>query len=201
MKVKPVLRAVKPAYPDKYQIEYNKTLLQYRPKSWLKKPLAGLALTALLSAGLSGCYIGGWGETSGEPSPPNIYHVSDADALRILSEEFEKAGFIFVEGNASESADFEFDAHIIKDESTVDVEYVSIDDVWDGKYFGVTTGYFSPKLDAEALRQQHPDAAVFNDPMPYINETEEIARQNAEEEIRRQVLDFIAWLAAVSAEG
>ena len=55
MELKPVAHAKKPGYPDKYEIELDKTLLLHRPKSWLAKPIIGLTLSAIMAAGLTGC--------------------------------------------------------------------------------------------------------------------------------------------------
>ena len=99
MKIKPVAKALKPKYPDKYEIDLNKALLYYRPKLWLKKPLIGLTLSALISAGLTGCGpkpdndlggLGGvrppndFGALGGAPIPNDMYSVSDKDKADIL---------------------------------------------------------------------------------------------------------------------
>jgi hypothetical protein len=84
MKIKPVVKAVKPKYPDKSEIDLNKALLYYRPKLWLKKPLIGLTLSALITAGLTGCGPkpgNDFGVLGGAPPPPDMYAISDEDTL------------------------------------------------------------------------------------------------------------------------
>jgi hypothetical protein len=196
MKIKPVINSTKPKYPDKYEIELNKTLLYYRPQRWLKEPLIGLALTALMTVGLSGCRIGdGFGDDYGALAgnvvvDPSIYYISDKDALNIIADELQKARYQFVMGG--DKADFEFDAQIIDGDNKINLEYVSIEDLENNKYD--LAPYFSLENTAKELNDTYKDAAIFYDP-------EWPEHLDAEQALRAQVLDFIEWLRSIDTEG
>ena len=69
MELKPVVRIGEPNYPDRYAVELDKTLLENRPKAWLAKPIIGLALSAIMAAGLTGFTVdcnNPFGSTGGE---------------------------------------------------------------------------------------------------------------------------------------
>ncbi|MCL2796598.1 MAG: hypothetical protein FWD58_00875 [Firmicutes bacterium] len=55
MGLKPVAFSKMPKYPAQHEVELDKTLLENRPKAWLAKPIVGLALSAIMAAGLVGC--------------------------------------------------------------------------------------------------------------------------------------------------
>ena len=196
MQIKPVKNLVKPNYPDKYEIELNRALLYYRPKSWLKKPIVSLTLAALMSAGLlAGCSESeddGYGISPGVP-PFNPIYISDEDALKIITEELKKAGFGLAANDEENSEigpqpEFLFDAHFLNDDNKIDVEYVSMDDRWNEKYPDLNySGYPEPENLAEQLKDIYADAAVFHDP---ISET-------PAELIRAQVIDFLEWLMSI----
>ena len=189
MKIKPVMRISKPDYPDKYQIELNRALKYYRPKSWVKQPLVGIALAVLMGAGLTGGVLGGCFPMVGDLAY-GYHHLTEKEALTVIADELQKAGFVLTLGSNNPS--FPFDGHIVNGENKIDLEYVSNNDVWSDKFSGFKSepwGY-SPQDLAEALQEAHPAAAVFHDP---ISET-------PEQKIRKQVQDFIEWLLSV-AEG
>ena len=215
MEIKPVIHKAKMKYPDKYEIEADKTLLYNYPKRWLKTPIIGLTVAALLASGLTGCSLfdgyrngngnGGndddnYGILAGVPIYP-YYHLSDEDALKVIADELTKAGYEYVDGGDNEN--FAFDGHFIDGENKIDLEYVSNDDCINEKFSGFTAyeknkNYcYSEKIIeiAKELKETYPDAAVFQD--PYNMESQE----SAESEIRQQVLDFIEWLISVGAEG
>ena len=189
MLLKPVKNPAKPKYPDKYEIELNKALLYYRPKRWLSMPIMGLSLSALI--GLSGCdlieNILGIGVMEGDPQPPDYVYVSDSDALRIIAEELENAGYSLEAGR--NNGEFEFDAQITNGDDTRDLEYVSIEDRNNNKYPGINekNHYYTLSI-ANELKDAYNDAAIFHDPMTW---------DNPEDEIRSQVLDFIQWLQSI----
>ena len=200
MEIKPVIHKTKPKYPDKYEIKSDKTLLYGYPKRWLKTPLMSLAVAALM-AGLSGCSLieringGGPGVLGGAPAYP-YYHLSDEDALKIIADELTKAGYVYEAGNDNEK--FAFDAHIIDGENKIDLEYVSNTDCINEKFSGFAAYEkdkycYSEKIVelVKELKENYPEAAVFHDPWS----------ETPEEEIRKQVLDFIEWLISVGAEG
>ena len=197
MKIKPVINSVKPKYPDKYEIELNKALLYYRPKSWLKNPIIGLAVTALATVGLSGLAgCNNFGVIAGDMASPAINHISDSDALDIIAEELRKAGYDLTAGVDAGNGGFKFDAQITDgvNENNIDLEYVSMEDYEDKKYPGLTySDYGHPKKIAEQLKGAYNAAAVFYDP--------EREYPGSDEEIRAQALDFIEWLKSVGAEG
>ena len=187
MKIKPVKNRIIPKYPDKYEIELNKALLYYRPKSWLGKPIIGLSLTALLTAGVN---MGCWyflPPLGGDPLPPDYINVSDIDALRIITEELTNAGYtIEIPGTKNEK--FQFDGKINSSGITKDIEYVSKDDCQNQKYPELYySGYHDPEYVAYQLKEKYPDAAILKNPYPW---------ENPEEAIRTQVRDFLEWLAA-----
>ena len=189
MIIKPVKKQVKPKYPDKYEIELDKALLYYRPKRWLSKPIMGLSLSALI--GLSGCElfddIFGTGATGGLPPKPDYIYISDNDALRIIAEELENAGYSLEAGR--HNGDFEFDAQITNGADTMDLEYVSIEDCNNIKYPGLSyESSYNPLLIANELKLAHTEAAVFHDPLAW---------DNPEEKLRSQILDFIQWLQSI----
>ena len=189
MIIKPVKKQIKPKYPDKYEIELDKALLYYRPKRWLSKPIIGLSLSALI--GLSGCdliyAIFGNGAEAGEAPLPALIHVSDNDALRIIAEEMENAGYSLDAGR--HNGNFEFDAQISDGTDTRDLEYVSIEDRNSKKYPGLSEeNSYHPSFIANELKLAHNDAAIFHDPMTW---------DDPEEKIRSQVLDFIQWLQSI----
>ena len=191
MKIKPVLNSVKPKYPDKYEIELNKALLYYRPHRWLQKPLVGLSLTALLAAGLtSGCIHWNNAIPVGEPPPPDFFFVSDNDALKIIAEELEKAGYsINIPGR--NNGGFEFDAQIKKNTDIRDLEYVSVKDCRYDKYpVIIDSNNNLPKDAAKKLKTIYKDAAIFYDPRAE-------QEQESKEIIRFQILDFIEWLQSI----
>ena len=191
MNIKPVTHAAKPKYPDKYEIELNRTLLYYRPKRWTGKPVVSLSLAALVTAGTSGCFIPeifGPGPLMGDPMPPEVINYSDTDALKIIKEELENAGFSFTMpgGNAG---GFEFDAHITKDAEIRDLEYVSKNDCENKKYPGLQySSYCYPDYILRQLRETHSDAALFQNPLPY---------ENPEDALRAQVREFLEWLQTI----
>jgi len=196
MKIKPVIHSAKPKYPDKYEIELNKTLLYYQPKRWLKEPLIGLTLSALLATGLTGCRdfrIGnGFGATAGAPPPPEIYHISEMDALSIIADELKDTGYTLVKDFDEDSGEgsFRFDALIVNSDNKIFLEYVTEQDLMNKKYPGLeslSNGY-GVRYVAEELKGIHKDAAIFYDP----------ASEYPYEELHEQVLDFIEWLKAVS---
>ena len=189
MTIKPVKNSVKPKYPDKYEIELNKALLYYRPNRWLSKPVMGLSLSALIAVGLSGCdlFDDSIGITAGLPPLPDYIYVSDNDALRIIAEEMKNAGYSLEAGR--HNGDFKFDAQITNGEDTRDLEYVSMEDCNNSKYPGLGNGNSCYPLSiANELKNTYNDAAIFNDPLAWID---------PEEEIRSQVLDFIQWLQSI----
>jgi len=191
MKIKPVINLAKPKYPDKYEIELDKALLYYRPQCWLKEPLIGLALAALMSVGLSGCKIvANFGALGGVDMPPPINYISDKDALDIIADELQKAGYSFVIGG--DKNEFEFDAKIVDGDNKINLEYVSIEDRDDKKYPDITT-YSSPRNTAKELKETYQNAAIFYDPEwpEYLD---------AEKELRTQVFDFIEWLRSIDTE-
>ena len=190
MKVRPVINPVKPKYPDKYEIELNKALLCYHPKRWLKEPLIGLTLVALTTAGALG--LSGCGRTAGDMLPPNINYISDADALSIIADELENAGYGFASGGDNDAFGFEFDGRIIDGGNKIDLEYVSKEDCADKKYPDINyKSYCDPKAVAGQLKDVCADAAIFCDPEEYAN---------PEEALRAQVLDFLEWLISAGAE-
>jgi len=185
MKLKPIIRYSIPDYPDKEQIGLNKALLYYRPKSWIKKPLIGLMLTALLATGtvgLSGC--GRWGVLVGDVPGPT--HLSDTDALAIIRAELEKAGFSWADG--IDNGSFIFDARITKDEDERDLEYVSLDDYWT-KYPELEVRY-DYGATVENIKEAYPGAAIFTDPFEYTQE-------QAENALREQIAGFLEWLSTL----
>jgi hypothetical protein len=189
MKIKPVINLAKPKYPDKYEIELDKTLLYYRPQRWLKEPLIGLTLTALMSVGLAGCDDDYGVVAGGLEAPPLIKYISDNDALDIIADELQKAGYQFVMGG--DKADFEFDAQIIDGDNKINLEYVSIEDLENNKYD--LAPYFSLENTAKELNDTCKDAAIFYDP-------EWPEHLDAEQALRAQVLDFIEWLRSIATE-
>ena len=140
MKIRPVKNKLKPKYPDKYEIELNKALLYFKPKSWLGKPIIGLSLTALLAAGVN---IGCIPPDPGHLPPPDYINVSDIDALRIITEELTKAD------------------------------------------------YHDPWYTAYQLKETYPDAVFLNNPEPW---------GNPEDDIRKQVRDFLEWLQSIDLD-
>ncbi|MCL2796597.1 MAG: hypothetical protein FWD58_00870 [Firmicutes bacterium] len=191
MELKPVAHTQKPKYPHKYEIDVNKVLLENRPKAWFAKPIVGLALSAVMAAGLAGWDCSGdSGITGGIDEWVPVY-VSDADALTIIADELSKSGFGFVSGageSDAEDNDFDFDGYFLNGENKIDVEYVSQEDCEAQKYPVLTyQNYCYPQNTATQLKELYPDAAVFYDP---VTEWQE----GSEEHIRNQVLDFIEWL-------
>ena len=189
MTVKPVKKQRNPKYPDKYEIEFDKALLYYQPKRWLSKPVMGVSLSALITVGLSGCdYIdGNFGATGGVPPLRDYIYISDNDALHIIAEEMEKAGYRLEAGR--NNGNFEFDAQITNGTDTRDLEYVSMEDCNSKKYSGLShESSCYPESIANELKLIHNDAAVFHDPM---------ARSNPKEKIRSQVIDFIQWIQSI----
>ncbi|MCL2796599.1 MAG: hypothetical protein FWD58_00880 [Firmicutes bacterium] len=55
MELKPVPFSKKPKYPAQHEVELDKTLLEHRPRAWFAKPIVGLALSAVMAAGLIAC--------------------------------------------------------------------------------------------------------------------------------------------------
>ena len=187
MKIKPVKNRTIPKYPDKYEIELNKALLYYRPKSWLGKPIIGLSLTALLAAGVNmGCWY--FFIPGGVPPLEDYVNFSDTDALRIIKEEMEKKGFT-LNMPGIDNGSFQFDAQAIKDTDIRDLEYISMDDCGNKKYPGLEYNYYHvPSEVSKQLKIDYSDAVLFTNPKPY---------ENPEDAIRKQVQDFLEWLAAL----
>jgi len=204
MKIKPVLHTAKPKYPDKYEVESDKSLLHYRPKSWLKTPLVGVALSAIMSAGLAGYSCGDdIGALGGDPVYVPPYHLSDTDALAVIADELARIRSVFLKSEkygrryqfvaGTHTDDFEFDAHLLDGDYTIGLEYVSKDDCTNEKFSGLMAykSNCSPQSLAAELKAVYPDAAVFHDPNS----------DRPELDIRNQVIDFIEWLMSVGAEG
>jgi len=218
MELRSVAYAQKPKYPDKYEIELDKTLLEHRPRAWFAKPIVGLALSAIMAAGLTGCVQGltlncdgepdDWGTSPGVPPPP-VFFLSDHDALTVIADELSKSGFGFeqnIEEPSDGDVDFAFDGYFLNGESKIDVEYVSANDYETQKYPGLTYlprsnsynrygayGDYNTEGAAAQLKDLYPDAAFFYDPMTDWNEL-------SSQELRAQVIDFIEWLISVGNE-
>jgi len=205
MKIKPVISSAKPKYPDKCEIEVNKALLYYQPKRWLKEPLIGLTLAALLATGLAGCRdlrteidIG----TTGGPAPildSVAYCLSDEEALGLIESllendsSIEYFGYPLVTDISKNEDNFKFDAHIKYLRRKINLEYVSEEDVVNKKYPNLkiySSESYNAQDVAEELKDIYNDAAIFY----------------AEEHIfpvdmlYLQLRDFFEWLRSVGME-
>ncbi len=191
METKPIKQANKPKYPDKYQIAINRDLLKNHPKAWHKEPLLALSLTGLLSSALIGCKdSNNYGHLAGDMTYTlEISQITDEEALKIIAEELEKAGYSFTAAQENES--FDFDGALIVDDKKINLEFVSYNDYQNLKYPEATVDeyhHFPTQSLALQLKAIYQDAAIFYAPNNYEDE----------ETIRQQVMDFLTWLAGIN---
>ena len=192
MQVKPLKKLNKPHYPDKYQVSINRKLLQNQPQHWRKQPLIALSFAALLSGILTACKKDNkyYGQLAGDVAYTlEISQITDEEAIRIIREELEKAGYSFSIAENQES--FEFDGIIQADDKLINMEFVSYADYQNGKYLGVEADqyhYFPTQSLALQLKAKYKEMAIFYAPESF----------ESEENIRQQVSDFINWLVSIS---
>ncbi|MCL2757621.1 MAG: hypothetical protein FWD43_06045 [Coriobacteriia bacterium] len=69
LKITPVAKQVIPRYPDQYSTQLDSLLLENKPLRWMKAPVTGAVLTAVVALGLAGCSPSVGATTMGDPQP------------------------------------------------------------------------------------------------------------------------------------
>jgi len=186
-----------PRYPKIEEVEKNRTLLAYQPSGWKGQKYLMLTLSALLAGNLGACekiterkY---YGQLMGDVAYfPNISQMSDTEALKIIEEELQKAGYQLVFGG--DQAEFSFDAYLVDDEKRqTNLEFVSAFDCENRKYPDLILNpkqYNNPELVAAVLKDNYQDTAVFYAPDDWDEEAL----------LRQQVVDYLTWLQTVTLE-